>query len=130
MKITAPLLFALFATSSVVAAELPIAGTYGTPTGCALVNDTRPVPDGKPRAVATNRVLVDEATCPITEIGEGVTEGDVTTWQVSISCEAGHEEAQPGVISVAENTAKSEVVVSLLEGMGPKGTLRLCSPAQ
>lgn len=129
MKIATPLLFALLATSSVVAAELPIAGSYGTPTGCALGNDTSPVPDGKTRFVAPDRVLVDDAICPITEVGEGVTEGDVTTWEVTLSCEAGHEEAQHGVISVAENKAESEMVVKIVDGMGPKGTFKLCPDA-
>jgi hypothetical protein len=117
---------ALLVSTAVGAAELPLAGTYGTPTGCAIADKTSPVPDGKVRAIAVDRVLLDEAICPITEVGESVVDGDVTTWKVMVTCEAGHDTVEAGTLSVSENIKQSQLKVALIEGVGPKGTFKLC----
>ena len=126
MKIALPLLLGLLATTSTLAAEIPLAGSYGTPTGCALANKTSPVPDGKTAAVTPTEVLNKDAICPVTEVGEPTKEGDVTTWQVVISCEAGHDAVEGGTLSVSEDLAKPELKVSVVDGVGPKGTYKPC----
>lgn len=126
MKKAIPLLLALLVSTSVAAAEIPLAGSYGTATGCALANATVPVPDGKVRAVTSAKILEDDAICPVTEVGEGVVEGDVTTWQVTIICEAGHDTAVAGTLSVAEDAKQSQVKVAVIDGEGPKGTYKAC----
>lgn len=109
------------APTAVLAASLPLSGSYGTPAGCATHADG----GGDKVLISADDVRFEGNVCPYTNITEG---GD-KAWQVKIACESGHDEVVRGTLDITESPDNSKLTVALKDGAGPKGEFLPCDAA-
>lgn len=107
--------------SAVLAASLPLAGSYGTPAGCAAHGDA----SGDKVLISADDVRFEGNVCPYTGIAES---GD-KAWQVKIACESGHDEVVRGTLDFTESADGSKLVAALKDGSGPEGEFLPCDAA-
>ncbi len=104
---------------TVLGASLPLAGSYGTPAGCAADAG------GDKVLISADDIRFEGNVCPYTNITES---GD-KAWQVKIACEAGHDEVVRGTLDITESPDASKLTVALKDGTGPKGDFLPCDAA-
>jgi len=109
---------------AVLAASLPLTGTYGTPAGCAAHAGAADA-SGDKVLIGADDVRFEGNVCPYTKITES---GD-KAWQVQIACESGHEEVVRGTLDVTESADGSKLTAALKDGAGPEGEFMPCDAA-
>ncbi|HEV2518401.1 MAG TPA: hypothetical protein VGV07_24355 [Devosia sp.] len=125
MKLRLTLAATLFVVpGTVLAASLPIAGSYGTPAGCAAHAGAADA-SGDKVLISADDVRFQGNVCPYT----GLTETGEKTWQIKIACESGHEEVVRGTIDLTESADGSKLVAALKDGSGPEGEFLPCDAA-
>ncbi len=125
MKLRLTLAAVLVAVPTVVlAASLPLAGSYGTPAGCAAQAGTGDS-SGDKVLLSADDVRFEGNVCPYT----GITESGDKAWQVKIACESGHDEVVRGTLDITESADGSKLSVALKDGSGPKGEFPPCDAA-
>jgi hypothetical protein len=117
------LALAVLLSSPALAADFAVDGTYGTAAGCAMAAKSTDIPNGNAYAVATTMMVNGDKTCNV----QGSTQAaDGQSWDVKISCETGDELPEAGTVNVSVAPDKSSVTVKVVDGGGPKGTLKAC----
>jgi len=109
---------------AVLAASLPLAGSYGTPAGCAAHAGTGDS-SGDKVLISADDVRFEGNVCPYT----GITESGDKAWQVKIACESGHDEVVRGTLDLTEAADGSKLVAALKDGAGPEGEFPPCDAA-
>ncbi|MBN9362869.1 MULTISPECIES: hypothetical protein [unclassified Devosia] len=123
LKLTLAALLVVLPTA-VLAASLPITGSYGTPAGCAAHAGTAGG-SGEKVLLSADDARFEGNVCPYTSVSET---GD-KAYEVKIACESGHDEVVRGTLDVTESADGSKLTVALKDGAGPKGEFPPCDAA-
>ncbi|OEO29686.1 hypothetical protein VW23_002000 [Devosia insulae DS-56] len=107
--------------TAALAASLPLAGSYGTPAGCAAHAGTGDS-SGEKVLFSADDVRFEGNVCPYTSV---TASGD-KAFEVKIACESGHDEVVRGTLDITESADGSKLSVALKDGAGPKGEFLPC----
>ena len=110
--------------TAVLAASLPLAGSYGTPAGCAAQAGAADS-SGDKVLIGADDVRFEGNVCPYTNIADA---GE-KAFEVKIACESGHDDVVRGTLDVTESADGSKLTVALKDGAGPKGEFLPCDAA-
>lgn len=106
-----------------MAADFAVDGSFGTPAGCAVLAKSTDVPSGKAYGVSTDKMVNVDKTCAVLS---SIQAADGQSWDVKISCQLGDDLPEAGTVNVTPAEDNSTVTVKVVDGSGPKGTLKAC----
>ncbi len=114
----------LFATGTAFAVDLPIAGNYGTPGGCAVAGGQSAEAGAEVTVFLTAEARFNGNICPYTDVSEVAGQ---SAWNVRLRCPIGHEDEVSVALTLAEDTAAKTITVETTEGDGPEGEFAACA---
>ena len=111
-----------------IGAELPLTGSYGSPSGCALeLGGASDASLTDTVAFNARQIRFEGGVCPITSVKDTITATGEPGWEIGISCASGHDEEIRGTLNVAETADKTSLSATLIKGAGPEGEFPACA---